>query len=417
MTAHGTANGGKPMHKSPRCKSPGHTSPKNGASPGGEAQPHERDLDCAKGRADSAPRGGQAKPHRSHRNARKPQDRFAALDLGTNNCRLLIAAPKGGQFRVVDAFSRIVRLGEGLASTGALSDDAMERAVLALKICAEKVKKRDVTSARFIATQACRAASNGEAFLDRVKRETGLEFEIISTEEEARLAVMGCADLFDPDAQAGLVFDIGGGSTELSWVRPKDDGGRRRKRLDILAWTSLPVGVVSLSEEWGGQSISAPKYADIVGSVRDRLRAFGDPQGLRPIFEGGGAHLLGTSGTVTSIAGIHLGLERYRRDRVDGLWLTSGDARTVSQRLIDMDYEQRKAEPCVGAERADLVICGCAILEALLCEWPAERIRVADRGLREGILHGLAESARRKRKRRRRALRNSAKQNASARSN
>lgn len=332
-----------------------------------------------------------------------PQDRFAALDLGTNNCRLLIASPRGRGFRVFDAFSRIVRLGEGMTASGALSPAAMERTLDALRICAEKIERRGVTRQRCIATQACRAASNGEDFLARVQEETGLEFEIISPAEEARLAVTGCAELIDVDAKAGLIFDIGGGSTEISWVRPapKSNSNRGATPLDVSAWTSMPIGVVSLSEKFGGREMSLECYDEVVRFVRSEIAAFGDPSGLREIFASGDGHFLGTSGTVTSIAGVHLGLQRYRRDAVDGIWLSEADVRDVTHRLRSMSYDERASEPCIGLERADLVVCGCAILDALLLEWPSNRIRVADRGLREGILVGLAQEHNRDRNRRR----------------
>ncbi|MEK7265151.1 MAG: Ppx/GppA phosphatase family protein [Pseudomonadota bacterium] len=322
-----------------------------------------------------------------------PQERFAALDLGTNNCRLLIASPRGRGFRVFDAFSRIVRLGEGMSASGALSEAAMDRTIDALQICAEKIARRSVTRQRCIATQACRAASNGAAFLARVRDETGLDFEIITPAEEARLSVTGCAELLDAEAKAGLIFDIGGGSTEISWVRPgekTETRGGARRAVDVAAWTSMPIGVVSLSEKFGGHELSREGYDEVVSFVREALAQFGDPAGLQELFAAGDGHYLGTSGTVTSIAGVHLGLKRYRRDAVDGLWLNDIEVREVTERLRAMSYDERADEPCIGVERADLVVCGCAILDALLYEWPATRIRVADRGLREGILVGLA---------------------------
>lgn len=337
--------------------------------------------------------------------------RFAALDLGTNNCRLLIASPRGSGFRVFDAFSRIVRLGEGMSASGALSSAAMERTIDALKVCAEKINRRAVTRQRCIATQACRVASNGEEFLARVFDETGLEFEIITPAEEARLSVIGCVELLDREAKAGLVFDIGGGSTEISWVRPTPKSNSNSRNgaetaHEVAAWTSLPIGVVSLSEKFGGRELSQLAYEEIVEFVRREISAFGDPASLREVFAAGEGHFLGTSGTVTSIAGVHLGLPRYRRDAVDGLWLSAPDVRSVTEKLRAMSYEERSSEPCIGIERADLVVCGCAILDALLLEWPASRIRVADRGLREGILAGLAREhdrvRGRKRKRQRR---------------
>lgn len=350
-------------------------------------------------RADGAqklkpPHGGASATAEPGRGTARQAERFAALDLGTNNCRLLIAAPRGRRFRVIDAFSRIIRLGEGLSQTGRLHPAAMDRAIEALAICAEKIERRGVTRRRLIATQACRAAANGPEFLARVLDETGLEFEIITPEEEARLAVRGCAELIEAGAAACLVFDIGGGSTEISWVQ--QDGGAQR----VIAWASLPIGVVNLSERWNGREIDADTYERIVASVTAELRKFEGAEALKPVFERGEAHLLGTSGTVTSIAGVHLRLDRYRRDLVDGLWLSLNEAREVSERLRRMDFEARAAEPCIGVERADLVVCGCAILEALLREWPADRIRVADRGLREGILADLADASRVRRRRR-----------------
>ncbi len=359
-----------------------------GVPNGGGAAP---DAARAAATADEAAAGGA--PQRAAR--RRRTDRYAAIDLGTNNCRLLIAAPKGRGLRIVDAYSCIVRLGEGLAASGRLSDAAIERALGALKICAEKISRRETSHVRCIATQACRGASNGRAFLDRVAAETGLAFDIITPEEEARLAVQGCADLLDPTCEAGLVFDIGGGSVELSWVRPGESGDAR-----LAASVSMPFGVVSLAEQWGGRELSETVYAELVQNLRAHIARIGDPAGMGAVFARGAGHYLGTSGTITSVAGVHLGLAHYRRDRVDGLWLGADDVRAVARKLRRMSFEERAAEPCIGEARADLVVCGCAILEALLMEWPAARVRVADRGLREGVLADLAAQARRDRRRR-----------------
>lgn len=360
---------------------------KNGKRNGGAGEGGDADSSASSKQNESKQRG---KTNSNRGGGRRRPVRLAALDLGTNNCRLLIAAPRGRDLRIVDAFSRIVRLGEGLSQSGVLSVPAMERTLKALTICAEKVEKRGVTHIRCIATQACRGAQNGAEFLAKASAVTGLQFDIITTEEEARLAVAGCADLLDDGVEAGLIFDIGGGSTELSWVRPRKDGGA-----DIVAWTSLPFGVVSLAECWGGREMTTETYAAVVADVRAEIARIGDPAGMKEIFAADRAHLLGTSGTVTSIAGVHLGLARYRRDKVDGLWLVADDARRVTEKLRRMSFNERANEPCIGEERADLVVSGCAILEALQLEWPASRIRVADRGLREGILADLAREANR----------------------
>ncbi len=345
--------------------------------------------------------------------SRRPVSRYAALDLGTNNCRLLIASPRGKSMRIVDAFSRIVRLGENLSRTGKLSDAAMDRTIEVLSVCAEKIRYRGVSHMRLVATQACRGAENGKSFLDRVKSETGLSLEIINTQEEARLAMLGCKDLFDSAAKAVLVFDIGGGSTEISWIRLKpnknlqgrSDSEEAIPESEIVAWSSLPFGVVSLAEHWDGREINRKTYDAIVAQVREAVRAIGDEANLKGIFESGQAHLLGTSGTVTSIAGVHLKLERYRRMDVDGLWLSAECISEVSEELRAMNFETRANQPCIGRERADLVVCGCAILEAIMMEWPSDRVRVADRGLREGMLIELGERDRKDRQNSRRQKR------------
>ncbi|MEX0954394.1 MAG: Ppx/GppA phosphatase family protein [Rhizobiaceae bacterium] len=314
---------------------------------------------------------------------------YAALDLGTNNCRLLVAIPqRPGQFRVIDAFSRIVRLGEGLSAAGRLSDQAMDRAVEALKVCAEKLGSRDVRRSRLIATEACRSAENGTHFLARVKDETGLDLEIIDRETEARLAVSGCGSLVERETDAVVLFDIGGGSSEIALI---DVSERRSPRLasHIVSWTSLPVGVVTLAERFGGREVTPESFAAMVEAVGEMLLDFADRHRLGPLANGPRFHLLGTSGTVTTLAGVHLELERYDRRRVDGLWLDNGDVDSIVARLLELSFEERTANPCIGADRADLVLAGCAILEAIRRVWPSQRLRVADRGLREGMLSEL----------------------------
>jgi exopolyphosphatase / guanosine-5'-triphosphate,3'-diphosphate pyrophosphatase len=313
---------------------------------------------------------------------------YGALDLGTNNCRLLVATPRDYGFRVVDAFSRIVRLGEGVGQSGRLAEAAMERAVEALAVCAGKLAERQVGRARLIATEACRTAANGPEFIELVARRTGLRLEIVSREAEARLAVAGCASLVDPNASGVILFDIGGGSSELVWIDLVGSGDGRRRRISdrIRAWMSLPVGVVNVSERHGGRHISPAQFVAMVDEVEAMLAGFPEVEALDRAVAGGNVHMLGTSGTVTTLAGIHLGLPRYDRKRVDGTWLTSSQVSALVDQLVAMDYDGRVANPCIGRERADLVLAGCAIMEAFRRRWPCERMRVADRGLREGAL-------------------------------
>jgi exopolyphosphatase/guanosine-5'-triphosphate,3'-diphosphate pyrophosphatase len=318
---------------------------------------------------------------------------YAALDLGTNNCRMLLARPVPGaaapaaDFRVVDSFSRITRLGEGLSRSGALSPDAMDRTIDALKRCAEKMARRRVTAARHVATEACRRAANCDEFLARVVRETGIRLEIISAQEEATLALKGCAALLDYAMPYALIFDIGGGSTEVLFVQI--DGAT----LHVRGCISLPMGVVTVAEDCGGGDLNERTYSAVMDHVMRLLTPFEQHHGIRALVAAGACQMIGTSGTVTTLGGLHLGLPRYDRAAVDGITLDFAVLETISRALCRMSLPQRAAEPCIGWQRADLVLAGCAILEAICGMWPVGRLRVADRGLREGLLMDLIHPA------------------------
>ena len=338
------------------------------------------------------PRWGRRTPYGIRREPRREHWRapvashdaatYAALDLGTNNCRLLVARPTPDGFRVVDAFSRIIRLGEGVAASGRISEAAIMRAVEALLVCRQKMHARGVGRARLIATAACRAAENGDEFRSRVAKEAGLELEIIDSATEARLAATGCTELFDPEASGIILFDIGGGSSELVRLNRSPAGRSGPPTPDIVGWASLPIGVVTLAERYGGKAVSREIYQAMVEEVAILVDRFAVEHGS----DLGAFHMLGTSGTVTTIAGVFLRLARYDRRRVDGCWLTDDEISHVVGELMAMSFEQRAANPCIGAERADLVLAGCAILDAIRRAFPCERLRVADRGLREGML-------------------------------
>ena len=317
---------------------------------------------------------------------------YAALDLGTNNCRLLVARPAGTGFRVVDAFSRIVRLGEGLAASGALSEDAMARTLHALQICAGKIAARTVAAGRYVATEACRRAANCDEFLARVREEVGLDIEIISSTEEARLVVTGCAPLLNPRIPYAIVFDIGGGSTEIVWLRLWAGRDRRPRRPQILGSVSLPFGVVTLTDRFGGAEVSPSTYRAMVAGAVEALAPFERTHCILRHIRTGRVQMLGSSGTVTTLAGIHLALPRYTRALVDGSMLTFPQISVVSAHLAGLDLAGRAANPCIGRERADLVLSGCAILDAICVTWPVGRLRVADRGVREGILFDLMQA-------------------------
>jgi exopolyphosphatase / guanosine-5'-triphosphate,3'-diphosphate pyrophosphatase len=305
---------------------------------------------------------------------------YAALDLGTNNCRLLIACPSGDSFRVVDSFSRIIRLGEGISATGSISEAAIDRAIAALSICSDKIRYRKARRLRLIATEACRAADNADSFRQRVASETGIKLEVIDRETEATLAVIGCSPLLDPKGRGAILFDIGGGSTEL--VRIERDPAEQDATPRIKAWMSIPLGVVTLAEHFGGRDVTSESYARMVAEVAQYVAPFAAEHGtdLRDM------HMLGTSGTVTTLAGVFLNLVRYDRRRIDGIWMNDSDVTAVIQRLLGMTYQERANNNCISVERADLVLAGCAILDAIRNAFPLPRLRVADRGLREGML-------------------------------
>ena len=309
-------------------------------------------------------------------------DNYAALDLGTNNCRLLVARPSAYGFRIVDSFSRIVRLGEGLGATGALSEAAILRTIDALSACGTRLTERHVGRRRLVATEACRAATNGEEFLERVRRTTGLRLEIIDRQVEAELAAAGCAVLMSRSAESAMLFDIGGGSTEIVWLAADRYGTSIGQR--IRQWTSLPVGVVTMAERHGGEHVDRAGYEAMVTEVSAMLKPFVDAVDPRRL--GRNFHLLGTSGTVTTVGAFHLKLPRYDRRQVDGLWLETKDANAVIEALLAMSCAERTEHPCIGKDRADLVLAGCAIYDAIARAFPATHIRIADRGLREGIL-------------------------------
>lgn len=336
-------------------------------------------------------------------------DLFAALDLGTNSCRMLIARPDGAHFRIVDAFAKSVRLGFDLERTGGLSRASVERTIRALQVCAGKLKKLNVRHSRLVATEACRRARNGRSFLEQVEKRTGLELELIPPEEEARLAVISCAPLVHKSADHVMVFDIGGGSTELVWIdvsdiepkkraeavmqlsmRPdKDHRPRRGARAKIVDFISVPLGVATLHERFNDVEDEPGRFALMSWFFEEQLAKFQPYMDLNVLDGVNGFQMIGTSGTVTTIAAAHLGLKRYDRRKVDGITLTEAQIDAVISRLMGQGADGRHRDPAIGRDRAELIMSGAAILQTLLRLWPTDRLGVADRGLREGILYSM----------------------------
>jgi exopolyphosphatase/guanosine-5'-triphosphate,3'-diphosphate pyrophosphatase len=319
---------------------------------------------------------------------------LGAIDVGTNACRLLIAVPdqrpQNASYvfpRVIDSYTANVRLGESLERTGEITEAALDRTIAALKVCASRIKRRRVTHIKAIATEACRRAANAQDLVKRAEEEAGISLTIVSPEEEARLAAAGCLQLIGADFDGALIFDIGGGSTELILVKREAANGSGLKH-EIIAWSSAPIGVVKLAERHGGKNLCAASYPEMrreIASIFRTMKAELGPE----TFNLKRFHLLGTSGTLTTLAGIKLGLRRYERSRIDGQWLKRDDILSISDRIVTEDFPGRAAIPCIGIDRADLILPGCAILDAIMENWPCATLRVADRGLREGLLIAL----------------------------
>jgi exopolyphosphatase/guanosine-5'-triphosphate,3'-diphosphate pyrophosphatase len=306
---------------------------------------------------------------------------YAAIDLGTNNCRMMLAHPTDDGFQVIETFSRIVRLGEGLSATGRLSEAAVERTIRALQICAQRIQRHNVHRIRCIATEACRQAENQSGFLNKVTAETGLNIEPITAKEEAALTIAGCRPLIDRSVQRGLIFDIGGGSTELSWVAT--DG---MSDPEILGFLSIGCGVVNLAEKYTSDPLHPKHFEAIVARIDAELAVFDALHGITADVTAGHVQMLGTSGTVTTLGGVHLCLERYDRSQVDGMIISFEHLFGASALLSAMDCAGRAALPSIGHQRADLVTVGCAVLEAICRRWPVGYLCIADRGIREGLL-------------------------------
>ena len=331
-----------------------------------------------------------------------PATLYAALDLGTNSCRMLIAQPKGSQFHVLDSFSKSVQLGQGLESTGRLSRASMNRTISAMRICRQKLDRHGVTRMRLVATEACRRAKNGDAFVAQVRRETGMKLEIIKPEEEARLAVISCAPLVSTKTEQLLVVDIGGGSTELVWIDLAHVPARERPRAimrlhagfgadpgpfaaaKVVDWISVPLGVATLRDQFSDVEDDAARFALMSWFFEENLTEFApsaEQQGRE------GFQIVGTSGTVTTVAASHLGLKRYDRTKVDGLRMTSDQIDKVIRNYLTLGPQGRRSDPRIGKDRQALIMSGAAILQALMRLWPTDRLSVADRGLREGLLY------------------------------
>jgi exopolyphosphatase / guanosine-5'-triphosphate,3'-diphosphate pyrophosphatase len=326
---------------------------------------------------------------------------IAAIDLGTNSCRLLVARIEGQSFRVIDSFSRVVRLGEGVQSTNLLHPDAIERTLEALRICQAKIIQNQASRIRAVTTEACRRATNSSELVQRALNELHLKIEVISAEEEARLALAGCGGVLNSRIPYAIAFDIGGGSTEVMWLKITEPRRLHRRRfpvIEVIDYISLPYGVVTLSDRYHNDSTSSKIYQEIRTNISKQLIEFSHKNNIYEHLERRKLQMVGTSGTVTTLAAINLGLERYDRKIIDGVYLNICDIHNISKMIFELAPEERSQHPCIGTGRSDLVVMGTAILEGICDTWPLLKLRVADRGVREGILMDLVQDLHPKKK-------------------
>lgn len=313
--------------------------------------------------------------------------KVAALDLGSNTCRLIIAEVfPDGAFENVEVFSRIVRLGENLSQSNKLQSAAIERAVGALRICSRKIDEHRPLLVRCVATEACRRAQNADYFKKLVRQETKLRLEIIDPNEEAELCLKGCETLLNPRIPYGVVFDIGGGSSEVMWVKLHEGGDA-----ELLEFISLPFGVVGLSETYG--TYTGVVFDDIVHSISDSLKGFHAYADICSLIQENKVQMVGCSGTATTIAALKLNLKAYDREVIDGTIIEQKDIEGIKDLLCAMTPSERAAHPCIGSGRSDLVIPGLSIFAGIYDAFPVSEICVADRGVRDGIIAQLTHEA------------------------
>lgn len=312
---------------------------------------------------------------------------LAAIDLGTRNCRLIIAKHHGGQIEIVDLFSRFVCLGEGVAQSRRLGRKAMERTITVLKQCAKRLSHYPNVVFSGVTTDAVRRAENAQSFLRRVARETGLKLEMIDEKEEAYYEVLGCARVLDMRKKRHIIFDIGGGSSEIILCSLDQE-----KRVRIDEMLSLPYGVVNLYESV--DKLTFTSYTSIVEEVQNLCRRFlvahlGDLASQ----DVSAFQVIGTSGTTTTVAAMHHNLKMYDRERVDGTSLCFEDVQKVIHYVQSLSPAERRSNAFCGHVEDDLVLTGFAILEGILRAVPCMYFTVTDAGVRDGLIRTLAYGA------------------------
>ena len=300
----------------------------------------------------------------------KKQNRFAAIDLGSTNCRLVIVDIIEDKYKIICSFSEILNLGRNLSFSNEFNDEIIEKTIEIFKIISQKLKYYNVLSYRCVATEACRQSINSDELVKRIHERTNIEIEIIPSKEEARLCLKSCLNHNVNLNDFNLVFDIGGGSTEIIIF----DSIYSNKDFDFL---SIPIGVINFSEK-----VSLFKTEKVLGQLEKQMMFFSKKKKIHnePI------SIIGSCGTVTTLCAIHLKLNYYQKSLVDNTLLEIEDLKQTCNFVKRLSSEEKEKHPCIGPQRINLLDNGILILEKILESWPVKRILVSDRGLREGII-------------------------------
>ena len=301
--------------------------------------------------------------------------RYAAIDLGTNTCLLLVAEWDGQELHPLVREMRVVRLGENLDRTGRISSTALDRATAALTEYRDIITSSGCQEMRCVATSAFRDAPNKDELTERIRNITGLEIEEISGEEEARLVHRAVQEAFPEETGERASVDVGGGSTEIIFD----------KQGHLHEVHSLPLGSVRLTERHFSHD---PPAAVEVAALRDNISTVLEDSGLPTKV----ASLIGVGGTATTLAAIHLELEDYDPVKVHGRILKQRDLETILERCLALPYEQRVRLPGLHPGRADVIMAGTIILLAIMGHLQDKMIRISDRGIRWGIIAEMIRS-------------------------
>lgn len=307
---------------------------------------------------------------------------FAAIDLGSRNCRTIVGCQsKAGAFEYIETYSKSVSLADGVAASKKLSRKSMDRTIEALAFCSKVLSRYAGLTYLAVATDAMRRAENASVFIKRVKRELGLIISIITPQEEAYYAALGCIEVLSLETEIFVVFDIGGGSSEIALCRQKSD-----KDIELIDSLSIPYGVINLLESKDHLTFSG--YSNLVQKISDLSRDFLNQYATTLDFVNN-FQCIGTSGTTTTVAALNMNLRFYDREKINDSILQFSEILKTVHYVQSLSEDERKLHPYISQSNEDLVLGGLTILEGIVRGLPASTITVTDRGVRDGVVYAL----------------------------